>query len=329
MRPLQGSVVKAMAHDANFPTGKTGLIAIDKMGNKVLFLDPATYETIQVLSGFAPRVHELAISPDHARAYVPIYGDGRHGANPNPGHLIAVFDLTARRRHIGDFSIAPFLAPHGMRWGPAGQLYCVCEDSGVIVEMDASTGAISHVMETGSTNVHRIEVLPNGSKLYAENEEDGFATVIDLRSRKRLPDIPVPNGLAGLGLSPDGGTIILVDAKRPELLVIDAATDEVVRTIRLSGHKEAAQIARYSPDGRYLVVTSHDAALGTILSADLATQRSVPLGKGPMDMAFHPDGRTVLVGNQDDGTITVLDLEQASVRQTVVAGDGIEALAFF
>ncbi len=328
MRRVHGGVVKAMAHDPNFPTGHAGLIAIDKMGNRVLFLDPATYETTQVLSGFAPRVHELAISPDHARAYVPIYGDGRHGANPNPGHLIAVFDLPARR-HIGDFSVAPFLAPHGMRWGPAGQLYCVCEDSGVVIEMDAGTGNIRHVMETGSTNAHRIEVLPDGSKLYAENEEDRFATVIDLRSHKRLPDIPVPNGLAGLGLSPDGGTIVLVDAKRPELLVIDTVTDEVVRTIRLSGHKEAAQIARYSPDGRVLVVTSHDEALGTILGADFGTQRPVRLGKGPMDMAFHPDGRTALVGNQDDGTITVLDLQQATVRRTVIAGDGVEALAFF
>jgi len=273
-------------------------------------------------------VHELAVSPDHARAYVPIYGDGRHGANPNPGHLIAVFDLPAQR-HIGDFSVAPFLVPHGMRWGPAGQLYCVFEDSGGVVEMDAGTGAIRHVMETGSTNAHRIEVLPDGSKLYTENEGDPFATVIDLRSRERLPDIPVPNGLAGLGRSPDGCTIVLVDAKRPELLVIDTATDEVVRTIRLSGHKEAAQIARHSSDGGYLVVTSLDEALGTILGGDLITQPSERLGKGPMDMAFRPDGRTALVGNQDDGTIKVLDLEQASMRQTVVAGDGIEAPAFF
>ncbi len=75
----------------NFPTGRAGLIAIDKMGNKVFFLDPESFETVEVLGGFAPKVHELAISPDHATAYAPIYGDGRHGNNPNPGHLIAVF----------------------------------------------------------------------------------------------------------------------------------------------------------------------------------------------------------------------------------------------
>jgi aspartyl-tRNA(Asn)/glutamyl-tRNA(Gln) amidotransferase subunit A len=96
---------------------------------------------VEILGGFAPKVHELAISPDHATAYAPIYGDGRHGNNPNPGHLIAVFDL-AQRRHKGDFSVSPFIAPHGLRWGPAGQLYCVCEASGVVAEMDSVTGEI-------------------------------------------------------------------------------------------------------------------------------------------------------------------------------------------
>lgn len=318
----------ATRRDPNFPTGTAGLIAIDKMGNRVLFLDPASFGTVRTLGGFAPRVHELAISPDHTKAYSPIYGDGRHGANPNPGHQVAVLDLQAQR-HIGDIDLAPFVAPHGLRWGAAGQLYCVCEDSGVVLELDAEAGIIRHVIEVGSTNAHRIEVLPDGSKLYTENEEDLFATVIDLRRRARREDIAAPNGLAGLGLSPDGTTLVLVDAKQPELHVVDTATDKIVRTVRLKGHEQAAQIARYSPDGLYLVVTSHDEGIGTIFNGNLVDQRSVPLGKGPMDMAFHPDGRTALVGNQGDGTITVLDLDRAEVVRTVLAGKGVEALAFF
>ena len=91
----------------------------------------------------------------------------------------------------------------------------------------------------------------------------------------------------------------------------------------------AAQIARYSPDGRFLVVTNHDEGLGTVLRADLEQARVARLGREPMDMGFHPDGRTVLVGNQGDGTLTVLDLEQATVTRTVAAGFGVETLAFF
>ena len=75
--------------------------------------------------------------------------DGIHGKNLHPGHLIAVFDLVARR-HAGDFSTYPYLAPHGLRWGPQGQLYCVCESSGVVLEMDAPKGSIEDVIEVGS-----------------------------------------------------------------------------------------------------------------------------------------------------------------------------------
>ena len=249
--------------DANFATGSNGLIAVDKIGNQILFLDPGTYATTLTLDAFAPRVHELAISPDHRTAYVPVYGDGIHGKDPHPGHLIALFDLVARR-HAGDFSTYPYLAPHGLRWGPQGQLYCVCENSGVVLEMDAGTGSIEHVIEVGSDKAHRIEVTPDGSKLYTENEEDTFACVIDLKARKRIKKIPAPNGLAGIGMAPDGRTIVLVDAKLPQIMVVDTEHDEIVRTVQLEGHEKAAQIARYSPDGKYLVVTSYDAPLGTI-----------------------------------------------------------------
>jgi DNA-binding beta-propeller fold protein YncE len=169
--------------DANFMTGSNGLIAIDKVGNQVLFLDPDNYATVLTLDGFAPRVHEVLVAADRDIAYVPIYGDGIHGKNPHPGHLIALFDLRARR-HMGDWSTDPYLAPHGLRWSPQGQLYCVCENSGVVLEMDAASGAIRHVIEVGSNKAHRIEVLPDGSKLYTENEEDPFASVIDLATRK-------------------------------------------------------------------------------------------------------------------------------------------------
>jgi DNA-binding beta-propeller fold protein YncE len=316
------------ATDANFLTGRDGLIAIDKLGNQVLFLDPDRYETILTLEGFAPRVHELLIAPDRAIAYVPIYGDGVHGKNPHPGHLIALFDLKGRR-HMGDFSTYPHVAPHGLRWGREGQLYCVCENSGVVLEMDAGTGAIAHVIEVGSNKAHRIEVLPDGSKLYTENEEDTFASVIDLVARKRIGTIPAPGGLVGIALSPDGKRIILVDAQTPQIMVVDTATDEVVSTIRLEGHEKAAQIARYSPDGRHLVVTSIDAPLATIFDAEFKTQRLLHLGQGPMNMAFHGDGRTVLIANQNEGTLAVCDLERGEVLSTVRAGVGLETLSFF
>lgn len=314
--------------DANFITGTQGLIAIDKIGNQVLFLDPQSYATVATLDDFVPRVHEVTISADRTTAYIPIYGDGKHGDNPHPGHLIAVVDLPTRR-HVGNISTAPYLAPHGLRWGPQGQLYCLCENSGVLLEMDAQTGETRQVIQVGSNNAHRMEILPDGSKVYTENEEDAFVSVIDLQRRGPIKNIEFAHILTGIGMAPDGKTLVAVDGAAPQIMVIDSQTDTVIRTIALQGYHKAAQIARYSPDGRYLVVTSHDEPLATVFSADLERQTLVQLGDGPMNMAFTDDGRTVLIANHDAGTLSVVELETGQVVRTVAAGKGVETLGFF
>jgi YVTN family beta-propeller protein len=172
-------------------------------------------------------------------------------------------------------------------------------------------------------------VLPDGSKLYTENEEDTFASVVDLATRKLTTRIPTPNGSAGIGMSPDGMRVIIVDAQVPQVLVVDTATDEVRATIALDGHEQAAQIARYSPDGSYLVVTSFEEPLATVFSADLASQTLLHLGRGPMNMAFHEDGETVLIANHNEGSLAVCNLARGEVLRTVQAGVGVEALSFF
>jgi hypothetical protein len=41
-------------------------------------------------------VHELLVVPNANLAYVPIFGGGIHGRNPNPGHLLCIIDLEKR-----------------------------------------------------------------------------------------------------------------------------------------------------------------------------------------------------------------------------------------
>ncbi|MGA8801837.1 MAG: hypothetical protein WB614_18835, partial [Pseudolabrys sp.] len=77
----------------------SGMIAVDKMGAEVLFLNPSTYKIEKTLKGFPRTVHELLVVPETGTAYVPIFGDGIHGRNPNPGHLLCVIDLK-NRAHV-------------------------------------------------------------------------------------------------------------------------------------------------------------------------------------------------------------------------------------
>src|SRR5450631_4851780 len=93
-----------------------GMIAVDKKGCKILFLNPTTYETETVLDGFQPTVHELLVIPETGLAYVPIFGDGIHGRNPNPGHVLHVIDLI-KRKVVGTLGLSPLSAPPTVRLG--------------------------------------------------------------------------------------------------------------------------------------------------------------------------------------------------------------------
>src|SRR5436189_6440889 len=92
------------------PNSSRGVIAVDKIGTKVLFLNPVSFETEVVLDGFPRTVHELLVMPDTGLAYVPIFGDGIHGRNPNPGHLLCIIDVE-KRAHVGDIDLTTHVAP--------------------------------------------------------------------------------------------------------------------------------------------------------------------------------------------------------------------------
>ena len=224
-----------------------GIIAVDKIGGKVLFLNPVTYATEIVIDGFPKTVHELLIIPETGMAYVPIFGDGIHGRNPNPQHLLCVFDLR-KRAHVATIDLRPYIAPHTLKLGPDGLIYITCENSAVVAVIDPKINKVVEAIESGSTNGHRLIIAPDGQRLYTENEEDGTVSVIDLPKRKLLGKIKTPRPLAGIAISADGRTVVAVDDAEPKLILIDTAAGKVREELVLKDVPKAAQIARYAPD---------------------------------------------------------------------------------
>jgi DNA-binding beta-propeller fold protein YncE len=306
--------------------GGRGLIAVDKMGGKVLFLDPDSYATTHILDDFERLPHELLVAPQSSTAYVPIYGDGIHGRNPNPGHLLSIVDLETRQ-HVTDIDLSPYEAPHGLQIGPDGLLYITCENSGVIALVDLAENAVVGAIKTGSVNSHRLVIAPSGQWLYTENEEDASISVIDLPARRLVRQVATPHPLAGLAISPDGNLLVAVDDEEPILLLIDTSSFAIVTTVPLDGVPEPAQIARYSPDGQILLVTSLRSGTATLMDSTFGRQTTVAAGQQPMDGAFH-DG-ALFVACQGDGSIHVIDLATRQVSRRFEAGVGCETLAFF
>ena len=303
-----------------------GLIAVDKKGTRVLFLNPVTYEPEVALDGFEKTVHELLVLPETGRAYVPIFGDGIHGRNPNPQHLLCVFDLD-KRSLLDTIDLRPCLAPHTLKFGPDGMIYVTCESSANIAVIDPKSNRMVEVIDSGSNNAHRLVIAPDGQRLYTENEEDATISVIDLPQRKLLGKIKTPRPLAGIAISPDGRTIVAVDDAQPALFLIDTAVGRVSDEVRLEGVPKPAQIARYAPDNNLIVVTSLNSGTVSLIDPSFRQQTAIKVGSQPMDMAFRGD--ELFVACQGDGSVHVIDMVERRAKRSFRAGAGCECLGFF
>jgi YVTN family beta-propeller protein len=307
-------------------TADHGMIAVDKMGAKVFFLDPVTFETRKEIDGFQRTVHELLITPDTGLAYVPIFGDGIHGRNPNPGHTLCIFDL-AKQAHVGDIDLRPCIAPHTLRLGPDGLIYITCENSAVIAIIDRATHKVIDVIESGSTNGHRLAISPDGSRIYTDNEEDATVSVIDLPGRKLIGQIKTPQALAGIAVSGDSRTVVTVSDEEPVLFLIDTQSEKVRETLPLEGVAKPAQIARYAPDFSLLAVTSLNSDTVSLIDPSFRTQTAVKTGSQPMDMTFR--GNELFVACQGDGSVHVIDIPARKWKQSFKCGTGCESLGFY
>ena len=303
-----------------------GMIAVDKMGGKVLFLDPKTYATELVIDGFPRTVHELLIVPETARAYVPIFGDGIHGRNPNPQHMLCVFDLD-KRAHVATIDLRPYIAPHTLKLGPDGLIYITCENSAKVVVIDRDKNKVVEAIDSGSTNGHRLIISADGQRLYTENEEDATVSVIDLPKRKLIGKIKTPRPLAGIAISADGATVVAVDDAEPKLILIDTAKGNVREEIVLKDVPKAAQIARYAPDNSLLGVTSLNSDTVSLIDPTFREQTAIKVGSQPMDMTFRGD--ELFVACQGDGSMHVIDIPGRRAKGSFKAGTGCESVGFF
>jgi len=200
-----------------------------------------------------------------------------------------------------------------------------------LLVIDPKTRTVTRAIDTEGTT-HWIGILPNGSKIYATNKNDGpFVSVIDLKTRTMTGKIAVPGGTQGIAISPDGSRIVIMASAEPTALIVDPKTDTIVDRITLQNQKTGAYKAYFSPDGKRLMTMNLGSSVINIFdTADLrGPQRTVVVGKDPMGFAFSADGKTALSANHGDGSVSVIDLEKGQVVKQFQAGTGIETLTYY
>lgn len=318
----------------NNPTGTNGLIGIDKLGDAIRFFDPITLAEIKVIPH--KNNHEVAISPDHTRAYVSEFGKFAAGDFVESGAHIAVVDLV-KKEIIHRVNTGSYTGPHAMVHDPSGRLWVIFEETGELGCMDVDCLELTDIYDIGAAGLRPpfIEILPDGSKIYISCKK-GNLIVFDVTKRKVHTNIIVPVGTEGMAISPCGRRLYVAENSKQNLLEIDTSTDQIISEIALKGavlsNPRTSRLIRmrFSPDGAWLVSTNYASGVMHIHDANNpADHVMLPIAKGPQGIAFPPDGKQVLVSNHDCGLITRVDLETAKAIECVAAGKGIEALTYY
>jgi YVTN family beta-propeller protein len=318
--------------DINHPLGTTGLIVVCKRDGFVEFHDTKDFATVEEIK-LPDFPHEVVLSPDRAKAYVSIYGNGQVGTNTEPGTKIAVIDIAGRKLD-GFIEIAPFLAPHGLMFDKSGLLWATAESSHAMVYIDPVRGVVLGHVETESLRTHFATATADGAKIYVPHRQLNFMTVIDTATRqvtKRIPDFRYE--CQGVCAAPDGNRVYQASSARPEISVIDPQTDTIAGKIVVEGLGDfppQLNRLRVSPDNRHLVMSFHVSGMAAVIDTEAPErQRLFKLGKAPMGIAFTADLNHTLITNHDSGNISVIDLKAMQLAGSIKTHLGAETMAFY
>ena len=226
--------------------------------------------------------HEIAVSPDGRQAAVVAYGgrtidlfdvagrtrlrtidlapnEGPHGIVWLPdGRLIVTAE---RSRSVAIVDTSNRDAVTAIATGQEGtHMVAVSADGRRAFTANIASGTVSVLDLAGGRKLRDIAVggrpegialTPDGRELWVGDLEGARVQAFDAATFERLGEVRTGNVPIRVLASPDGRWIVTSNLQDGSLSVIDRASRRVVRTIEVSGSREAAQVTiLFSPDGR-------------------------------------------------------------------------------
>jgi YVTN family beta-propeller protein len=239
---------------------------------------------------------------------------------------MVVIDIAARKV-IGDVDFGHGVRPHCAVFGPkSGLLYITTELDNSVSIIDPRTLKIVGSIPTGQTESHMLAVTRDEQRGYTANVGPGTVSVLDLKARKTVAVIPISGNTQRISLSVDDAMVFTADQTKPELVVIDAATNKVKTRVALpaSGYGSAP-----TSDGRWLVIAVPKA--NKVAVVDLSTMKvahTIDVPSAPQEVLVRPDNQVAYVSCDHSNQVAVINLSTWQVDKLIDAGKGADGLAW-
>jgi YVTN family beta-propeller protein len=309
------------------PNAQT-LLVVNQNDSDVGIVDPATSQQIATIPERLQGVHghEIAVSPDGRTAYLPIYGSVGVGAPGIDGHQMLVIDLPTRTiSQTFDFGhgVRPHLpvmdATHHL-------LYVTTELDQSVTLIDLRTLKVVGSIPTRQDQSHMLVISHNGRRGYTANVGHGTVSVLDLKHRKCITVIPISATVQRIAISSDDKLVFTADQLKPQLAVINTATNQVTQWVPLPGKGYGMAPTH---DGHSLLVAIP--SLHQVAVVDLATMQiihRIDVPGSPQEIMVRPDGQIAYVSCGSSQKVAAIDLEHWNVQSVINAGKFVDGLAW-
>ena len=326
-------------------------------GARLLELDPHLAEAPAFRAGGAVAT---ALSPDGATLAVLTAGYNRwfdaDGARIRPasGQYVFVYDVSnGPPREVQVLGIPNSFG--GLGFGPGGRELFAGGGPDDVVHAFVMAGSrwteaspatrLGHLDDHGLGGlgikegpfVADLAVGASGTRLVATAHENDALSVVDLRERNRVVDVPlsaagVPGGEFPRGIAMVGDDRAFVASQRDrEVVEVDLASARVVRRIAVGSQPTSLVLNKagsrlYVADADSDAVSVVDVAGGREIARvpTTAPREEVPAGLAPLrgsnpnGLALAPDERTLYVTNGGNSTLAVLALDATGSDGRVV-----------
>lgn len=325
------------ASRAQSPSHGDALLVVTKQSHALSIVDASTLKVVaQVPIGEDP--HEVTLGPDNRTAFISNYGEGTL-------HTIARVDLVAQKP-LPPIDITPLSGPHGL-FLHNNTLWSTAEGSKSLIALDPVTGCILSVLGTGQDKTHLVWVSSDGNKVVASNAGSQTMSLFDrvTVSPTVIPGAPTPpasythpdwrqvlvrvgKAAEGFAVSPDerelwvgndDGTIFLID------LILNNHTATIDPGVR------GANRLKFTPDGRYVLVTTHTGKDLVVIDAHAHTVvKRIPIEqRGASGIQVQPDGKRAFIACPRDHYVAVVDLTTLEMTGRIDAGREPDGLAWW
>jgi len=140
-----------------------------------------------------------------------------------------------------------------------------------------------------------LALSPDASQLYVACEASDSVIAVDVKSRRRVAEIPVGRKPAHVTFSPDGATAFVSNRLDDTVSVINTMARKVVATIKVGDEPHGVLT---DPEGRYLyVLNTLEDSISVVDIAKKTEIRRLAAGRRPWSLALAPDGKHIYVTN--------------------------------